>query len=155
MAQSLIQAYRQAPWRKQIQGVSVVLVLLVGFALVSGLYLSVSAQSTAAGMNVQNLEDKRDSLKRDIADKENTLALNTSAGQMRQRAIAMGFQGPESATTDYLVVKDYSGRPTQLSSPFSGISTPAQTILRSEYTLSLWELLNQSMMRFTQFPGGG
>ncbi len=40
----LTQAYSQAPWRKQLQLIGIFLVVLVFFALVAGIYLSVTAR---------------------------------------------------------------------------------------------------------------
>jgi len=53
MAQNLIQAYRQAPWRTQLQWIGFFLLGLVIIVTVAGLYLSITAQSTTAGVEIK------------------------------------------------------------------------------------------------------
>ena len=67
MAQKIIQAYQQAPWRIQVQRLRTFLVLILVFTLVTGMYLYISAQAAMAGLNIQEGEYRRDVLMREIA----------------------------------------------------------------------------------------
>jgi len=82
MAKNLIQAYRQAPWRTQIQWIGLFLLGLVGIVLMTGLWLSITAQATAAGVEIQNLEYEREDIQRKIADLKTQYAYLTSAAVM-------------------------------------------------------------------------
>jgi hypothetical protein len=48
-ATNIIHAYRQAPWRVQRQYVGAFLLMVIVVALISGLYLDVTARSALAG----------------------------------------------------------------------------------------------------------
>ena len=56
MEKDLLQAYKQAPWRTQIQRVGAFLLVVVVIAVIAGLYLNISGQSAATGRRIQNLE---------------------------------------------------------------------------------------------------
>ena len=55
MKNRLLQAYKQAPWRIQIQWIGLFLLGLVLVASIIGLYLSISAQAAASGRSIQFL----------------------------------------------------------------------------------------------------
>ncbi len=51
----LVHAYRQAPWRIQRQWMGAFLLGVLGIAMVSSLYLDVTAQAAIAGREIQGL----------------------------------------------------------------------------------------------------
>jgi hypothetical protein len=54
--QHLTHAYSQAPWRKQMYMIGVILLLLVCAAIVAGIYLNVTARAAAVGREIQEMQ---------------------------------------------------------------------------------------------------
>ena len=81
MAQHLIQAYQQAPWRIQVQRLRTFFLVILVFALVTGMYLYISAQAAMAGLNTQQGEWLREELIREIASKKSELGALTATGR--------------------------------------------------------------------------
>ena len=73
MKKDLLQAYKQAPWRTQIQRVGAFLLVVIAIAAVSGLYLFISGRSAATGRRIQNLESEAAALHRQNNDLETLL----------------------------------------------------------------------------------
>ena len=88
----LVQAYRQAPWRTQIQWIVTVLIVVIGAALVALVYLGISNQTATAGLEIQNMQDTISQLQQQIADQNSKLAWLTSATLMKAHAQSMGFE---------------------------------------------------------------
>ena len=110
MNQKIIQAYRQAPWRVQLQWIGVFLLVLVVAIGASGIYLYVSAQATAAGANIHSLEIQREELTSRIADLRTQVAYANSAVVMEVRAEKLGFRHAQQEDLIYLAVPGYTGR---------------------------------------------
>ncbi len=147
------QAYQQAPWRLQIQRIGGFLAALVGVVLIAGVYLFISAQTATAGLEIQSLERKRESLDRLIADRRATLAEITSAGMMTQRATEMGFVLPDMSSATYMVIPGYEGRqPAMIAPPPSADPLPSP-IIKASYRQSLWEWFFQGVLSSTSTGG--
>jgi cell division protein FtsL len=155
MTQHLIQAYQQAPWRSQVQAIGLFLLGLVVAALVAGLYLSISAQTSAEGIAIQDLETQREGLERQIADLKTQVGLLTSASQMQQRAKGLGYQVTDPQNTTYMVVPSYPGRQAAELAPTNAPQTQTRSLLKSNYTESLWEWLFQGALQLNNSMGGG
>jgi hypothetical protein len=155
MTQHLIQAYQQAPWRSQVQAIGLFLLALVVAALVAGLYLSISAQTASEGIAIQDLETQREDMERQIADLKTQVGLLTSASQMEQRAKAMGYQPTDSNNTTYMVVSTYPGRQAAEFAPINAPQIQTRSLLKSDYTESLWEWLFQGALQLNNSVGGG
>ena len=52
----LTQAYSQAPWRKQMYMIGVILLFLVCAAIIAGIYLNVTALAAAMGRQIQEMQ---------------------------------------------------------------------------------------------------
>src|SRR5665647_1003448 len=52
----LTHAYSQAPWRKQMYMIGVILLILVSTAIVAGIYLNVTARAAAVGRQIQEMQ---------------------------------------------------------------------------------------------------
>ena len=52
----LTQAYSQAPWRKQMYMIGVILLVLVSAAIIAGIYLNVTARAAAVGRQIQEMQ---------------------------------------------------------------------------------------------------
>lgn len=155
MNQHVIQAYQQAPWRSQVQAIVLFLVALVVVALVSGLYLSISAQTSAEGIAIQNLETQRDDLERQIANLKTQAGQLSSASQMEERAKALGYQETDPSNITYMVIAGYPGRQAAQLAPINPTQSQPQSLIKSDYTESLWEWLFQGALQLNNSMGGG
>ncbi len=122
------------------------LLCLVGVALVAGLYLSITAQAVAAGVQVQALEAQREQTQRNIANVQSQLAFLTSATEMEKRAQEMGFRPYSAEEPLYLVIPEYPGRQTAILAPPPSARGIPQPLILPSYTQSLWEWLFQGIL---------
>ncbi len=141
-----IQAYRQTPWRVQLQWIVFFLLGLVLVAIVAAVYLSVSARSAETGRDIQSMQSDSSDVENQIADLNTKLAMLTSAALMQQRAKDMGFVPVDPAKETFLVIPGYAGRPTANLAPPPGPSLVPSTLIRPSYTQSLWEWLFQGFL---------
>lgn len=149
----MAQAYHQTPWRLQLQWIGLFVVGLVLVALIAGLYLSVTAQTAAAGVEIQTNYETIDRLQRQIANHRNQLAILTSAKEMEKRARELGFEKPSRENIRYMVVPNYSGRQIAAFAPVT-YQPPQQPLLKPGYTQSLWEWLFQGMIEVSKSGAG-
>jgi cell division protein FtsL len=142
------QAHKQAPWRVQLQSLGLFLLILAVVAVVAGLYLSISAQAAAAGLEIRSLESQRDDSKQQIDDLQTFLAWMNSSMKMNERAQQLGFERITAEQAIYVAVPGYSGREPSsipIQSPGDRLSTP---IIKPSYTQSLWDWLYQGINEF-------
>ena len=95
MKTNFLQAYKQAPWRKQLQWIGIFLAILVAVTAVAGIYLSISRLAATSGRRIQNLESTVNDLKLEVNDLNTELALISSARSMSQR-----LEGAEMVEVD-------------------------------------------------------
>ncbi len=141
MTNHLIQAYRQAPWRIQLQWIGIFLLALVVVAGVAAIYLNVSERAATTGREIQSLESDGTEIESQIADLETKLANLTSAVQMEKRAQELGFVLVQSDQVTYLSIPGYTDRPLAELAPAPGPDLVATPLIRPNYTESLWEWL--------------
>lgn len=132
-----IQAYRQAPWRGQLQVVGFVVAAIAVLALIAGIYLDVTARAATAGRAVQELQAAREELEQDIEDLETELAYLRSVEVMQARAEKLSFEPLTSAALTYLTVPGYTGRPESKLAPSPSSQFAGAFRLPAEYTQSL------------------
>ena len=147
------QAFKQAPWRTQLQSVGLFLLALVIVLLVASVYLTISGQAASAGLTAYNLNSQRRTLERTIADNKAQLALLTSASVMEERAVAMGFEAANPDQVVYIVVPGYTGRQTAILAPPPGITEAQGPVIKSIYRQSLWDWLFQGINRLSSSVG--
>ena len=152
---NLSQAFKQAPWRSQIQLVGLFLLGLVVVLLVSGLYLSISGQAAEAGLLTYNLNYERKSLERTIADSKAQLAVISSSTVMEERAAALGYEDADPSDVVYVVVPGYTGKKTAILAPPPGITEEQGVVVKNEYRESLWDWLFQGINRLSENVKGG
>ncbi|MBL7164662.1 MAG: hypothetical protein ISS57_18905 [Anaerolineales bacterium] len=128
------QAYSQAPWRKQLQGIGIFLIVLVVILLAASVFLSVTARTAALGKEIQQHRQEIEALEFETANMQSQLAILTSVSVMKQRAIDMGFRSATSEEIIYINVPGYTGRdhvkmadPTQPTMAAAPVISPAFT----------------------------
>jgi len=155
ITEKIVQAHRQAPWRTQLQRAGIFLLFLVGGVLVAGVYLNISAQAATAGLEIQDLESRKEESLRRMADLKNSLAIYTSAPEMARRAKDLGFKAKTSLDPTYMIISGYPGRSVVILAPPPGPDMIPQPILKPIYTQSLWEFLFQGTLPFNGVFTGG
>ena len=139
MAKKLVQAYRQAPWRKQLQSLGLYVLPLVGIALVAAIHLIVAAQSAEAGLKIYSLRSKEEELQRIIANQRTQLAWLMSYQRMVDQAKELDFVLVEDSQIHYVVLPAYSGRKFELLAPLPESNDAASVYLNAAYRQSLWD----------------
>ncbi len=146
MTDRFIHAYRQAPWRVQVQWILMFLLALLMVAFIAAIYLSVSARSANTGREIQGIQSDMEVIQRENADLETQLAQLTSAGQMQKRANEMGFVSIQPGSETYLVIPGYAGRQPAVLAPPPGPGMVPAPLIQPDYTQSLWEWIFQGFL---------
>ncbi len=145
MKNHILQAYKQAPWRIQIQWIGLFLLVLVLIASITGIYLSISAQAAASGRRIQSLERQTSNINNEIAQLTANLAAERSVENMKNRAEAMGFVPLNPHEAVYLEIPGYDPHANLvLAPPRINIMSETPRILTT-YQISLWDWLVQNI----------
>jgi len=147
-------AFRQAPWRVQLQYVGLFLLALVAVLVVAGVYLSISGQAAAAGLDYYSNDQERQDLERQIADRKARLALMTSANVMEARARELGFERIDPSHAVYMEVPGFTGKSPAVLAPPPGIAATEEPVIKSIYRQSLWDWLFAGINQLSASVGG-
>ncbi len=148
------QAYRQAPWRSQVQWIVTILILVILGLVIAGFYLNISAQTVEAGLAVQKLTNDKDIMQQRMANLRSQLAKATSLENMTARAKELGFRPATFDEIDYIMVENYSGRDTPLMASRKTPGEPKRVDIHPSYTTSLSEWLLEKVITFSATTGG-
>ena len=141
--QNITQAYSQAPWRKQLQWIGLFMLAMILIAMVAGVYLSVSAQASTSGREIQIMYADMEEIRRQIEDMESQIAFLTSNAEMEKRAQELGFTPVSSEDVLYIMVPGYS-KPAQVEiAGAPGAPLPMIPVVAPEYTQSLVDWLRE------------
>ena len=102
MAQQLVQAYKQAPWRIQLQKIGLFLLALVTVVLIASIYLDITTKAANAGVQIRILETDRVNIERKISDLNTQLAILNSSEVMEKRSIELGFVPATAEDIQYI-----------------------------------------------------
>ena len=106
-ADQILRAFRQAPWRKQVQTVAVLSIALLIIAVIGGFYLAAASRAGTAGRDVQRLEGRKAELIQENDELRAKLAELRSITRLADRARALGFAPAQMEQVEYLPVKNY------------------------------------------------
>lgn len=141
---NFIHAYKQAPWRIQLQWIGTFLLGIFGLALVAALYLDITSQAGIQGRNIQDMTAEMVVIQHTNADLQSKLAETTSTYTMEQRALTLGYQAVTPDQVEYIIVPGYAApKPTILAA--APALRPAAPSEPPEYTQSLIEWLDQRL----------
>lgn len=153
MKNRLLQAYKQAPWRIQLQWIGLFLLGLVLVAAVTGLYLNISAQAATAGRKIQYLESEISDINNRIAELTTDLAVAKSSAYMSSRAEELGFKMIDPNQAVYLAIPGYDPNADLVLAP-PRVNTISDTpIVRSSYKTSLWEWFVKQIWHTSESEG--
>ncbi len=139
MARKTKQAYKQAPWRRQLQSVGFSLGLVVAILAVLSIYLIISAQAASAGLQIMDMHYDEEEIMRVIANERTELAWNTSYAQMQKRAEKAGFETASTDNVHYMVIPGYQGQNPVLLAPPPGSENTLGPVVNAYYQQSLWD----------------
>ena len=141
-------AHSQAPWRIQRQWGSLFLLVVLGFAMISTLYLMVTSQASIVGREIQNLRLEIIETEHKNADLQTELARLTARDEIEKRAYALGFRPVEPEELEYLYIVGYVMPKGALLAAAPELQ-PSAPNTPSEYTQSLLDWLDERL----QTPG--
>lgn len=149
-----MQAYRQAPWRKQVQLIglfsTVVVILMTG----AGIYLYVTANAATLGREIQYMQAEKQELQQRIENYQSEIAALNSARAMEDRALQLGFKHVNPSMAVYVVVPGYSGKQTAELAPPPEQGRVGTLTARPEYTITLFDWLAGFFDRLTSGTEG-
>jgi hypothetical protein len=145
MTNRIVQAYRQAPWRIQVQWIGLFALGLLLVALVAGFYLNITTRAANAGGDVQTMLYQVQSEEREIADLNARLAMLMSAGVMEKRAQDLGFIPIEAGQPKYLPIPGYVSDETPNLAPPPATGVVEAPLILPDYTQSLWDWIFRSL----------
>ena len=155
MKNRLLQAYKQAPWRVQLQWIGLFLLALVLVAAVTGVYLSISAQAASAGRNIQSLEYAIEDTNDRISDLITNLAKAQSAENMTAKAEALGFHLLDPETAVYLEVPGFDPEAELVLAPPRVNILNEVPVIQSTYKSSLWDWFVKNIWQVTDAASEG
>jgi hypothetical protein len=144
-AAQIFRAFRQAPWRKQMQTVAVWSIALLIVAVLGGLYLAVASHAGTAGRDLQQLELKKAELIQANNELRAQLAELRSVTRLNNRARELGYLPAIPEQLEFLAVRNYPAAAE--AAPSVQVAKPAAT------TASLGDWLAQTFHGLV--PGGG
>jgi hypothetical protein len=150
MKKRILQAYRQAPWRVQLQWIGLFMLGLILVASIAGVYLSISGQAAAAGRNIQFIESDMDEINNEISELTADLAQAKSAEKMLARAKELDFvmMHPEQAL--YLSIPGFDPSADLVLAPPRISPINDRPVLRASYKSSLWDWFVKQFWNITE-----
>ena len=150
----LVHAYRQAPWRIQRQWLGGFLLAVLAIAMVSSLYLDITAQAAISGREIQGFTSDISSMEQTNADLQTRLAELDSDAVMQKRAADLGYVPVDPTQLQYVIVPGYVAPQPDILAIAPALQPSAPTI-PPEYTQSLIEWLQQQMRPVPSFGQSG
>ncbi len=141
-------AYKQAPWRRQMQVIGGFMLVLVIVATIAGLYLSISGRAAASGRRIQQLEMRAHSLNLEINDLRTRLAQVSSSISLNERINSLNMQTVDPHTAIYLEIPGYNPNLRRQANQPELPEAQAPKLL-PEYTSSLWDWLREKIWTIT------
>ena len=102
-------------------------------AMVAGIYLSVSAQASTAGREIQIMYGEMEEIRRNIEDSKSQLAILNSNAVMEKRAEELGFFQVDSEEIFYILVPNYINPGEAKIADPPGATIPRAPIISPEY----------------------
>lgn len=110
----LLRAFKQAPWRQQMQMLAGLSITLLIVLVIGGLYLAVASRAGNAGRDLQRLEIRKAELLRQNDRLRAELADLREMNRMALRALALGFAPATPEQVRYVAVPNYPTEPMTL-----------------------------------------
>ena len=130
-------AFRQAPWRTQIQVAAGAAVVVLAIIVLSSVFLLEASRTGNTGRDIQALEARKLQLIRENAELRAQLAELRAEKRLSARARELGYRPARIEEMEYLVIDGYPG-PQSLAATLNSRAalTPAQTRADTADTLA-------------------
>lgn len=155
MAKKSKSAYQQAPWRRQLQSVGMSLMPIIAIVVVVAIYLVISAEAAAAGIETMYLHYDEEEVLRIIANLRTQLAWKTSYKEMQKRAEKAGYQPAPLEAVHYLQIPGYQAQTPVLLAPPPGSSNQLGPLVNEYYQQSLWDWFLSTFLTIRPAASGG
>lgn len=142
---NLTQAYSQAPWRKQVQVIGLILLCVLFAMLVASIYLNVSARAATYGREILLMQGKIRAAQLVNADLSTHLGVLLSSAEMEKRALEMGFVPIEKGEPVYVMVEGYAPRRSVILAPPPQPVESVVVTLPPRFTESLLDWLRERL----------
>ncbi len=139
MAKKRKQAYKQAPWRRQLRSVGMSLLPVIALAVVVSIYLIISAEAAAAGLEIMEMHYEEEEILRIIANHRTELAWKTSYTTMKEHAEEAGYEVAPEEAVHFMAIPGYQGQNTALLAVMPDDKNKLGPILNEYYQQSLWD----------------
>jgi hypothetical protein len=164
----LTQAYTQAPWRKQMYMIGMILLVLVSVAIIAGIYLNVTARAAAVGREIQEMQVRvygyhylendtgetkvpLEELEQKNANLTSQLAYLTSYQVMQERVKDLNLEPIPAENIIYLAVPGYVERQTtSLAPPPEPVVVNASSI-DPEFKESLFDWVTDQVRKTVRY----
>lgn len=160
----LTHAYSQAPWRKQMYMIGVILLFLVSAAIVAGIYLNVTARAAAVGRQIQEMQvrvygyhyltgDTGESyvpieeLEQKIANLNSQLAYLTSYSIMQERVKDLDLTPIAADHIEYIEIPGYMERQTTSLAPPPMPVVVNASVIDPQFKESLFEWITDQVRK--------
>ncbi len=155
MARKTKSAYQQAPWRRQLQSIGLSLLPIITIALVVSLYLAISAQAAAAGLEIMDMHYQEEEILRSITNQRTQLAQMTSYTEMYKRAEKISLEKASPDSFHFIVIPGYQGPEAALLADPPGSSSERLPVINEFYQQSLWDWMLETLMISSPATDGG
>jgi hypothetical protein len=147
MAKKRKQAYKQAPWRRQLRSLGLSLLPVIAIAIVTALHLAISARSAAAGLQIMEMHYDEEEILRQIANQRTDLAWVTSYQEMQKRAKKLDYSEVSRENLHYLPIPGYKGKSGALIAPPPGSEPKRVPLINDFYQESLWDWIAGTFLK--------
>jgi hypothetical protein len=154
MAKKRKQAYKQAPWRRQLRSVGMSLMPIIALAVVISIYLIISAEAAAAGLEIMDMHYEEEEILRVIANHRTKLAWKTSYSEMKERAEEAGYAAAPEEAIHFMVIPGYQGQNTALLAVMPESKNTLGSIVNEYYQESLWDWVYSTFLSTPAESGG-
>ena len=152
--QSISRAFRQAPWRSQLQTAAAALLVLVAVTAIGGMSLASASRWATAGRAVQNLEARKIELQIQNGELQKQLAQLRSMGRLEARAMELGFAPATNTQVEYLVVTGYPGKGARPATELAGAAPGASPRFEVRYDETLVDWVARALSSMTAEAAG-
>ncbi len=152
MKNRLLQAYKQAPWRVQLQWIGLFLLGLVLVTAIAGVYLNISEKAATSGRRIQMFEANIADINNEIAGLRSSLAQLRSTATMADRAEALGFKIMNPLQAVYLEVPGYYPESQVMMAPSPTNIIPQKPVINESYKTSLWDWFVGTIWQVPESP---
>ena len=161
-------AYSQAPWRKQVYMIGVILLVLVSTAIIAGIYLNVTARAAAVGREIQEMQVRVygyhnldsvageadlpiEELEQEISNLNSQLAYVTSYQVMQERVKELHLEPIDVMNVDYLPVPGYQDRQTTSLAPPPEPMVVSASSIAPEFKESLFDWISDQVRKTARY----